>query len=219
MKIIKLYSTLMLLVFSVISLSCSEGNTENINEDKKNKIETKSRGFEPPTISDTEIGCEGGCNEEGKECILVISTTTQIGECSCEGSCSFYMRQMGKNNSKEIKKEALVDFTYLMKNKYGLEKVDVKKIIFKEENDTETAFFEFFLPDIEQVQTMLWVKTTSQNKSLGGKTIYDCSGSCDDESKTCRERFYLSEGRVECTCEGGCSLTIYEEEEITPPKP
>ncbi|SHE91426.1 hypothetical protein SAMN05444278_10885 [Psychroflexus salarius] len=219
MKKFNLYSTLILIVFSVITLSCSKENTEDLNETQN--IKTESKNYIPPTISDAdiEIGCEGGCDEEGKACILIISTTTQIGECRCAGSCSFYMRQMGKSNYKEIKEEALEDFTYLIRKEYGLDEVGVRKIVFKEENDTEAAFFEFYLPDVKQVQTMLWLKTNSQNKSLGGKKIYSCAGSCDDESKTCRERFYMREGRVECTCEGSCSLTVYEEEEITPPRP
>jgi hypothetical protein len=49
----------------------------------------------------------------------------------------------------------------------------------------------------------------NENRSGGPDIIVDCSGGCDG-SQTCRERYIISQGTVECTCEGSCVMTVTE---------
>ena len=211
---------ILITLFSFILFSCSE-NDEMVEETSNDLIENeiKSKSTKVSLFNGTEVGCEGDCNNENKTCVLTVFMYPPYdAECSCAGSCSFFIKSISKARLDFANNEPIEDFSKYIKATYALDKVDVKKISFEEKDGNLLAFFDFYLPNDSTLQTIVWVNpvNNTSTKSFGGgdKIIVDCSGNCDNENETCRERWNASEGTVECTCQGGCKMTITTVKEI-----
>jgi len=71
----------------------------------------------------------------------------------------------------------------------------------------------YYYDDKDNLQSILINQQIDRkNNVYGTKTVYDCSGKCDDRNKTCRERYIVSTGDVECTCAGTCKLEITDQQ-------
>lgn len=51
------------------------------------------------------------------------------------------------------------------------------------------------------------------SSTMSNGTVVDCSGGCDQQGATCRERVIFSGSNItyECTCQGTCKMTINQQ--------
>lgn len=223
MKIFKFY----FVIFAVLGLtSCSSDVNEKLLDTGSNSVL-----FKQSSLSGAEVGCEGGCDQAGKECTLSVNPDNGVAECTCEGSCSIFIIFDGiekqLSNLNVLKSESFKDLSnYINKNKSiksTSATVNLKKVEFETTDDgVHLAFFDYFDLETSEVKSVVWIDR-SESKTLSklleedkDKVIVDCSGPCDAEGLTCRERWNYNQGNVECTCQGGCKMTVTTVEEITP---
>lgn len=75
--------------------------------------------------------------------------------------------------------------------------------------NTESVLFEYRIPNSTERGTVMYISKFNAAGERTGPTIeIDCSGGCNNATETCRERYILSTGDAECTCEGTCKMTV-----------
>tara|TARA_B100001059_G_C17777531_1_gene552172 strand:+ start:713 stop:949 length:237 start_codon:yes stop_codon:yes gene_type:complete len=67
-------------------------------------------------------------------------------------------------------------------------------------NDVRVVVYEYY--DFNnKLESVMLVKKKGEQQEMGGPIIIvDCSGGCESPEATCRERYIISTGNVECTC-------------------
>lgn len=99
-------------------------------------------------------------------------------------------------------------------NAFGKKPFTVTSIEYTEVKDQTAALVQFKSVDNDFGSVLLISGRIKQSAGArianGGGTKVDCSGKCDEPTETCRERVTISGGTItyECTCQGGCSMTI-----------
>jgi hypothetical protein len=95
--------------------------------------------------------------------------------------------------------------------KFGTAKVLLYSVEIKKYEATEVVWFIYKeLGGAEESSVMYVAKLDESGLRAGPVIEVDCSGGCDNPGETCRERYILSTGDVECTCQGSCSMKITE---------
>ena len=215
---------LTLSVFSFLFISCTEDSTNEINNENAN-LETNitklnlTRG----EISGNSklnfreaITCQGNCTGTTTKCTVQVPLDNpEYAECSCTG-CALHIifdrnqeKEVGINNSQTF----LSDFINHIKDDFSsksLNNVSIKQIVVEDYNDVRIVVYEYY--DFNnRLESVMLVKKKDEQQKMGGPTIVvDCSGGCESPGATCRERYIISTGDVECTCSGSCVMEISE---------
>lgn len=113
--------------------------------------------------------------------------------------------------SLELYSEAVADFAAYIDDVYGISELPVKRIIFEGNDEHKYVRFEYYLPDSERLESLIWVDSRmakSINATNKGKVIIDCL--CGPEVLPAHNYESISEKDANITCpENDCKMSVY----------
>jgi hypothetical protein len=157
-----------------------------------------------------KITCTGRCqagehpdpSESTCEAMLYDGNTGTI-ECPCS-NCT-----MQVSNQLSTASAYVQYFNEHLMAKIGTINALVYSIEIEKHPNAEFVLFEYKIPNSADRGTVMYVtKFNASGQRIGPVVEIDCTGGCDNVTETCRERYIISTGNAECTCEGTCKLTV-----------
>jgi len=159
------------------------------------------------------VKCSGSCVSQEEECSMTWDLKNNTIECACEG-CTMVLTNAestgGIVSDISMIGEYFVEFletTYNSTN-FNLSNVEIHRY-----ENTETVLLDFTVLDTEDEGSIMYVLTYNDDGSLSenNPTLeINCSGGCGDgeTDDKCKERYIISSGTAECTCQGSCKMTV-----------
>ncbi len=157
-----------------------------------------------------KITCTGSC-QEGEhpdpsestcEAMLYDGNTGTI-ECPCKNCTMQVSNQLSTTSSYDKY------FNEHLMAKIGTVKVLLYSIEIEKYPGAEVILFEYKIPTSAARGTVMYITKFNASGQRSGPVVeIDCTGGCDNATETCRERYIISTGNAECTCEGTCKLTV-----------
>lgn len=164
--------------------------------------------------------CTGGGCTDGGACKMTLSTSPYYIEC-CAG-CSMtitaiagYAYDASLEDYLEYIPENLNDY---FTGNYGAsyDVVINNTDIYKPASGDVYIFVDYTENSTGDQSSVSFILEFDDQAELSKKQQIDCSGSCNEPSESCRERYYPSTGGVECTCEGSCNMVVTELPNVAP---
>lgn len=200
-------------VFLVLFIACDQTAVpESIDQGisvietrANHKIEVTCNGaFEPGEHPfDPDIETCGAMLYDGK------AKTIECPHSECSMTLSSGIEQYLSPSS-----DYLTYFNEHLQTKHGVEQVYLSSVEISQYEDAEVVLFNYQLLNSEMQESVMYVAELDDSGArIGRRPVIevDCDGPCSDNAKTCCERYVLSTGNVECTCDGGgCAMTISE---------
>lgn len=180
--------------------------TDNLEKFKETETLVESRSNTGITVR-----CINGC-DDGSECGMIWDLKRGTIECSCTGCTMELSNSIATNDEERIIGDlnSIADyFEEYLTLTYGSTNFVLTSVEMNRFEQAETILLDFKIVDTDEIGSVMYVLNYDNNGNRVGPTIeVDCSGGCGNETETCRERYITSTGDVECTCEGGCKMTI-----------
>lgn len=173
-------------------------------------IPLKLEGVAARSTSVHKITCVGSCqtgehpdpNESTCEAMLYDGNTGTI-ECPCTNCVMQVSSQLTRVNP------YLQYFNEHLTVKIGTVTTILYSVEIEEYTNADVIIFEYKIPNTSNRETVMYIKRyNAAGEPTGPVVEIDCSGGCDNATETCRERYILSTGDAECTCQGTCKMTV-----------
>jgi len=214
-------------IFTLVLLitSCSQereaSNLDNPELDlkvEKFNIDRQNLDVESKLIFREGITCQGTCDGTTTACqVIVPLDNPNVAECSCEG-CELHIifdRNNGLSVGIDNNQTFILDFIDYVRNDFqqrNLNKLSLNEILIEDYTDVRIIVYEYINP-MNEIESVMLVKKKDENGQMRDPTIIvDCTGGCNAPGETCRERYIIATGDVECTCEGTCVMEISEKQ-------
>lgn len=186
----------------------SEKDNIEIIQDRANKNSSSERIL----ISSITLDCQNNCDGSNNRCALFVDfKKPDIYECHCEGCRMVITNNIGNVDTKNVKIDNSIAQSFA---KYIIDKwnpvsnsIKVEKIFVDNYSDVQTVLYEYYLENSNELKTVMFVQNEDE-RGIMNTIIIDCSGGCDNANETCRERYIVSTGNTECTCQGSCKMTV-----------
>lgn len=184
---------------------------ETVASEQKTKL-NNSKANEATTAA-IKVSCTGSCTGTEEVCGMRIQgMPVEYVECDCEG-CSMTFSSIGNIPSDQTLSD---NFEYVAANadsyfddNYPNQTIVIASVEFYENSNGSVVIQINYEDDGGTFDNVLtYILDFNASGEMTKKQEIDCSGGCDNEGETCRERYYPSSGGVECTCEGDCSMTV-----------
>jgi hypothetical protein len=226
MKYFKIY-TLIFLAF--LAFSCSNDNSIDSNDlDENLTLETQTIEKSSFEVNNNDgnktrklvrtlgLNCGGTCDGSGRGCSLIMDINNpDVVECDCTG-CQLeitFDKKKAFSTETQLKHNIYASSfsDYITSNKKNLTNfVNIQNIYVDEYNDVRTVLYEYLSEKSNEVESVMFIENLNEdNRGSGPDIVVSCSGGCNG-NQTCRERYIISTGSVECTCEGACEMTVSE---------
>jgi len=190
-------------------LGQSETNVESTTSASKDKVKTQKA-----ITAGVKATCTGGGCTDGGACKMTLSTSPYYIEC-CAGCSMTITAIAGYTYDASLKdyldyiSENLDD--YFTDNYGGSYDVVISNTeIYKPASGDVYIFIEYTDNSTAVESSISFILEFDEQAQLSKKQQIDCSGSCNEPTESCRERYYPSSGGVECTCEGACNMVVTE---------
>jgi hypothetical protein len=155
------------------------------------------------------IACTGTCGNQ-TECLVRTSPNPYV-ECNCT-ECVMEVEiidSFGFSDSVSVVLDHLASVDKFTANLSthvaqvtGQLTYSITNLIFGWNGDTYYIIYDYITAN-HQTGSVAFISSAS------GKYKCDCSGSCDDPNKTCRERYVIDPPSFECTCQSdNCTMTL-----------
>lgn len=176
----------------------------------------------PRTNTDRKYTCGGECDENehpwpeaDDNCAwMLFDSDAKTFECPCEDCFMVITNSYGQfTSASHTFTDANIEETYYdafityLTDTFQTADVAIASISLFYQDEYEFLAIEYYAPVSNQLCTVLYV----DNPNIAGSPPdieIDCSGGCSSPSETCRERYILSTGDAECTCEGSCKMKV-----------
>ncbi len=161
-----------------------------------------------------KITCTGSCqvgehpdpSESTCEAMLYDGNTGTI-ECPCS-NCTMQVSNQLSTTSAYVQY-----FNEHLMAKIGTNNALLYSIEIEKYPNAEVVLFEYKIPTSAARGTVMYITKFNASGQRSGPVVeIDCTGGCDNATETCRERYIISTGIAECTCEGTCKLTLTNKE-------
>lgn len=213
------------LTFTLIFVSCTSKDVED--EMERNELEIVEKTIQqdqrlpPPQIT---FRCINGCND-GSDCGMHKNVVENYIECTCS-NCALSITTAGREltDKERIKAFNNLERVWLPFNKFINKKYNTQDYFFTsiilneyENNDPESSYdsvtvisLDYKIKDEKEGSIMYILEYDSSSNRVAPTIEVNCSGKCGSgSSQTCRERYYMATGIVECTCESDdCTMTV-----------
>ncbi len=217
-----IYLTLVIYAFS----SCDNSEAaqiENIMNGPNDNSIISSKLKAKDEILSYSVHCSGTCSS-GQACalegVLYIGgdgTEEEYVQCKCDNCVMHITYETGESPQTEEEKQQLIDN---LNNKYlFLEELeefvatyysgiayDITSIELQELGNTYILLYDIVTAN-NNVESVMYAYLNVDGPDEE-KLEIDCTGGCSDPNALCRERYVITTGSVECTCEGSCKMTL-----------
>ncbi len=181
-------------------------STEELEKSIEAEMVVESRSNTAITIR-----CINRC-DDGSECVIIGDLKGGTIECSCAGCAMELSNSIATNDEGRIIGDlnSIADyFEEYLTLTYGSTDFVLTSIEVNRFEQAKTILLDFKIVDTDEIGSVMYVLNYDNDGNRVGPTIeVDCSGECGNDTETCRERYIISTGDVECTCEGNCEMTI-----------
>ncbi|MEQ8908027.1 MAG: hypothetical protein RIC95_02455 [Vicingaceae bacterium] len=215
MKTLKILSAL--IISASMFMACEKeqdkkaSQHEEVNaSSKKTLTSNKAMGA---TQAALEISCDGTCSGTDDACGMRIQgMPVEYMECDCEGCSMTFsgIADLPYDENLEVYFEVVgEDLNNHFTTNYPSQTPRISSVsIYKLTNSNVIIHVEFEEPVANSLADVSFELVFDESGSLIKKQKIECSGGCDDEGESCRERYYPGSGAVECTCQGTCAMTV-----------
>lgn len=196
-----------LVTITISVWACQKDGAEKAQQNAASELATSDRNAPPANI---RITCKGSCKTgehpdpaESTCEAMPYDRNTGTLECPCSDCAMQFTAEM------KLVSPFLKHFNQHLTETIGTAKTVVYGIEVQSNDTSIAVLFEYKIPGETEKGTVLYTRKTDQAGNFTGPSAeINCTGTCDKDTETCRERYYLATGIAECTCEGNnCKMT------------
>ncbi|MCD6112384.1 MAG: hypothetical protein J7J86_03845 [Bacteroidales bacterium] len=210
------------IIFSILlfaAIGCNKSSDNSKSEIDDQNVESANLKAEPIEHI-YHYTCSGSCTGGG-ECTMTFYVQQNYVECDCEGCTLVVSVENAGGGSEQADQQELIDKLFakdlflrelssFVNQKYGTNDFNITSIELVEYGEDYSLLYDFTTRDgLSESVMYAYIHQTREEPEK--KYEIDCSGSCDQQGETCRERFLFNPPSAECTCEGDdCTMTVLE---------
>ena len=210
------------IIFSILffaAIGCNKSSDNSNSEMDNENVESANLKAEPIEHI-YHYTCSGSCTGGG-ECTMTHYVQQNYVECDCEGCTLVVSVKNAGAGSEKVDQQALIDKLFaknlflkelssFVNTKYGTNDFNITSIELVENREDYYLLYDFTTRG-GLSESVMYAYVHQTRAEPEKKYEIDCSGSCDQQEETCRERFNFNPPSAECTCEGDdCTMTISE---------
>lgn len=208
------------LMLFIATTACNKSQNYTTKDTEKTTLESENLKGKP-VEQIYHYTCSGTCTD-GSECAMYHNIQGNYVECTCEGcTLNVSIESTGGNSQPKNKHESidklfskdmfLKELTSFVETKHKTNDFKLTSIEMAEYGEDYYLLYDYITLDGHAESVMYAYVHQTREEEPEKKYEIDCSGSCDQQGESCRERFNFNPPSAECTCESdNCNMTVSE---------